>query len=158
MAKRTLQEFQIHGQMDINEMRAKGEIAGDGQASWHETEHLINDFERHVLDVSTMMKVVRSQIRYLGQLERIFQNPFGNTVGHPRPHKNSFKIPHIHGQREEMIAVIATLRSMVEERESFFKELGIWESDLKLARMLVCTRHYTPGFALFCRNIRLKYG
>lgn len=115
----------------------------------HEMEDLIKGFESYVLDVSTMMNVVRSQIQYLAQLEKIFQNPYGATVGQPQPHKNSFKIPHIHGQREQIIVVIATLKSMVEEREICFKELSIWERDMKLARDLVCdlAYYYTPGFA-----------
>lgn len=51
---------------------------------------------------------------------------------------NSFKIPHIFGRMEEMFAAITALKSMVEERETLFRELGMWENDLKLARTLVC--------------------
>lgn len=106
-------------------------------------------YESCIIDVSTMMRVVRSQIQYLGQLQKVFQNSYGDRLGDPRPHKNSFKIPHIHGRMEEMTATIATLKSIVEERENAFRELGMWESDLKFARSLVCV------YSSFVRNIRL---
>lgn len=106
--------------------------------SKHKTHDLITKFESYILDISTMMRVVRSQIQYLVQLQKVFQNPYGDKLGDPRPHKNSYKIPHIHGRMEEMSAAIATLKSMVEERESVFRELRMWESDLKSARSLVC--------------------
>lgn len=151
-AEQTYKESEIYEQIKVDIKRAEEEMKAmenhhrarnnkrrDNNDDDTSTEHLIKEFEAYILDLSTMMNVVRSQIKYLGQLQQIFQNPYENNVGHPRPHKNTFLIPFIHGRREQMIAVLATLKAVIEERESFFRELTIWEKDLKLARTMVCT-------------------
>lgn len=85
-----------------------------------------------------MTRVVRTQIQNLENLRRIFQNPYiGKPAKQHRPHRNAYKIPFIQGRPEQMVSVMKTINAVVEERESFHKELGIWVRDLELSRTLV---------------------
>lgn len=92
----------------------------------------------YIKDVSTMIRIVRSQIGYLEDLKQIFENSYDSKrlTGEPRPHRNSYPIPLLRKQPEQLEDVLKSLTAVIAERERFYKELRILVKDLELAKTL----------------------
>jgi ATP-dependent helicase/DNAse subunit B len=104
-----------------------------------------------------MIRIVRSQIGYLEDLRQIFENSYDSErlTGEPRPHRNSYPIPLLRKQPEQLEDVMKSITAVVAERERFYKELRILLKDLELARTLVISALLAMIGSFAARNKRL---
>lgn len=99
-----------------------------------------------------MIRIVRCQIGYLDDLRHIFENSYDSKrlPEKPRPHRNSYPIPLLSKQAEQIEDVVTGIAAVVAERERFYKELRVMLKDLQLTRTLVI-------HALFSIFVKVKH-
>lgn len=92
----------------------------------------------YLTDLCTMMQVVRSQIKYLEDLRRVFQNSSPLEFD-GLPQSNEFEIPFIEDHPEQIRKVLTCIKTMLEGREKFNRELKYLVEELEILQRVVVT-------------------